>query len=119
MSCNCRRCRERQNRENRENRENSENRCHNEQREEEVFTCPTKTVVNTRTNERVVRHIHPTEIIHVNRTIIRNEHFFPVTEREVFEVVEEEFDCGRDINNPNCRPSKGHEHCNRKDRCDR
>ncbi|KMY49622.1 CotD family spore coat protein [Peribacillus loiseleuriae] len=85
MSCNCRRCREKAQR-------------------EEVITSPTKTVVNTRTKERVVKHIHPTEVINVNRTVVRNEHFFPVHEREVNEVVEENFNCGSDFNNNRCRP---------------
>ncbi|WP_438824905.1 CotD family spore coat protein [Bacillus sp. JJ722] len=63
MSCNCRRCRG------------------HEEREEEIITCSTETEVKTRTKERVVKHIHPKEIIHVNRTIIKHEHLFPVHER--------------------------------------
>lgn len=68
-----------------------------------VEVSPTETVVNTRTKKRVVKNIHPTEVINVNRTIIRNEHFYPVTEREVNETVVEDYDCGSDINNPRCR----------------
>ena len=68
-----------------------------------VEVSPTKTVVNTRTNKRVVKNIHPTEVINVNRTVIRNEHFYPVTEREVKETIVENYDCGSDINNPRCR----------------
>ncbi|WP_285767058.1 CotD family spore coat protein [Peribacillus sp. SI8-4] len=67
MSCNCRKCREQR---------------------EEVITDPTRTVVNTRTNRRVVKHIHPTEVINVNRTVVRNEHYYPVYERDVYETVE-------------------------------
>ncbi|WP_082306872.1 CotD family spore coat protein [Bacillus sp. FJAT-27245] len=73
----------------------------------ETIVYPTNTIVNERTRTRVVRRIHPTEIINVNRTIIRNENFFPVTERTVNETVEENFDCGRDVNNPRCRRVSG------------
>ncbi|PJN89052.1 MULTISPECIES: CotD family spore coat protein [Bacillaceae] len=84
MSCNCRRCREQR---------------------EEVITDPTRTVVNTRTNRRVVKHIHPTEVINVNRTVVRNEHYYPVYERDVYETVEENVNCGSNPNNNNrCRP---------------
>jgi spore coat protein D len=86
MGCNCRKCRG------------------NAQRDE-VIVSPTETVVNTRTRTRVVKHIHPTEVINVNRTVVRNEHYFPVTEREVNETVEENFNCGTNVNNNrNCRP---------------
>ncbi|MGG4266420.1 CotD family spore coat protein [Peribacillus simplex] len=74
-------------------------RCH-EQREE-VIISPTKTIVNTRTNRRVVKHIHPTEIVNVNRTIVSNEHYYPVSEREVCETVEESFDFGSDFDDSN------------------
>ncbi|WP_156855491.1 CotD family spore coat protein [Oceanobacillus sp. AG] len=60
-----------------------------ERRQEEVITCPTKKVVNVRTRELVRTFIHPTEIINVNRTIIRNKHKYSVHEREVHEKVEE------------------------------
>ncbi|MGE6376696.1 CotD family spore coat protein [Peribacillus muralis] len=83
MSCNCRKCREQR---------------------EEVITDPTRTVVNTRTNRRVVKHIHPTEVINVNRTVVRNEHYYPVCERDVYETVEENVDCGSNWNNNRCRP---------------
>ena len=85
MGCNCRKCRERSQR-------------------DEVVVSPTETVVNTRTRTRVVKHIHPTEVINVNRTVVRNEHFYPVREREVNETVEENYNCGRNIINPRCRP---------------
>jgi spore coat protein D len=76
----------------------------NHGRGDKTIVSPTETVVNTRTNVRTIRHIHPTEVINVNRNVIRNEHFYPVTEREVNETVVEDFDCGRDVNNPRCRP---------------
>ncbi|WP_082686803.1 spore coat protein [Bacillus sp. FJAT-27445] len=82
---------------------NRNNRCGCHGMEEDVIVYPTETIVNTRTNTRVVKRIHPTEIINVHRTIIRNENFFPVTERNVNETIEENFDCGRDVNNPRCR----------------
>lgn len=68
-----------------------------------IEVSPTETVVNTRTNNRVVKHVHPTEVINVNRTIIKNKHFYPVSEREVNEIIVENYDCGSDINNPRCR----------------
>lgn len=61
---------------------------HHGRSKEEVITCPTKTVVRTRTTERVRKFIHPTEIINVHKTVIRNEHHYPVYEREVNETVE-------------------------------
>ena len=68
---------------------------------------PTETVVRTTTNKRRIRNIHPTEIINVNRTVIRNENYYPVTERQVNETVVEDFDCGSNVNNPNnCRPRR-------------
>ena len=82
MSCNCnRRC-----------------RCEKPQWDDVVIS-PTEKIVNKRTKHRVVKHIHPTEVINVNREIIRNEHFYPITEREVHETLEENYNCGRNINN--------------------
>lgn len=80
-------------------------------RNDHVEVNPTETVVNTRTKKRVVKNIHPTEVINVNRTVIRNEHFYPVTEREVNETVVEDYDCGSDVNNPRCR-RRGSDHNN-------
>ncbi|QHA36319.1 hypothetical protein D5E69_11120 [Rossellomorea marisflavi] len=70
---------------------------------DEVIVNPTQRVVNTRTKTRTVKNIHPTEIINVNRTIVRNENYYPVRTREVNETVVENYDCGRDINRPDCR----------------
>ncbi|MDY0394950.1 CotD family spore coat protein [Virgibacillus halophilus] len=57
--------------------------CHHSNRnncncrgKEEVVVDPTRTIVNTNTRKRVVKHVHPTEVINVNRTVVRNEHFF-------------------------------------------
>lgn len=80
--------------------------CHGKE-QVETIVYPTETIVNTRTRTRVIRRIHPTEIINVNRTIIRNENFYPVTERNVNETIEENFDCGPDVNNPRCRRVPG------------
>lgn len=84
---------------------------------DDVEVSPTETVVNTRTNKRVVKHIHPTEVINVNRNVIKNKHFYPVAEREVNETIIEDYDCGSDINNPRCRRVSGNNnsnsnHCN-------
>ncbi|GGB41608.1 hypothetical protein GCM10011409_18910 [Lentibacillus populi] len=79
---------------------------HRNRRQEDIITCPTKTVVRTKTTERVRKHIHPTEVINVNRTVIRNEHYYPVYEREVNETVEKGSPgCGRDAGRPGCRRS--------------
>lgn len=81
---------------------------HRDKDRDEVITSPTKTVVKTRTTHRVRKHIHPTEVINVNRTVVRNEHFFPVYEREVNETVDGgSYNCGSDINRPRCRPFRG------------
>lgn len=86
------------------NYNNHRGNCGNGQNEETIVN-PTQTVVNTTTNQRVVRNIHPTEVINVNRTIIRNENFYPVTQRTVEETVVENFNCGNNVNNNNnCRP---------------
>lgn len=85
---------------------NNRGHCCKNDRVEEIVS-PTRTVVNTRTRTRTVRHIHPVEVINVNRTVVRNENFFPVTQRSVNETVEENFNCGSDLNNPNCRRTGG------------
>ncbi|TKC14446.1 hypothetical protein FA727_21780 [Robertmurraya kyonggiensis] len=85
---------------------NNRGRCCKNNRVEEIVS-PTRTVVNTRTKTRTVRRIHPVEVINVNRTVVRNENFYPVTQRTVNETVEENFDCGSDLNNPNCRRNGG------------
>ncbi|ASK63958.1 hypothetical protein CFK37_18230 [Virgibacillus phasianinus] len=71
--------------------------------QDEMIVHPTKRVKNTRTNHRVVKNIHPTEVENVNRTVIRNENYYPVTHSDVNETVVENYDCGSDINSPNCR----------------
>ncbi|WP_099157736.1 CotD family spore coat protein [Virgibacillus ndiopensis] len=71
--------------------------------QDEVIVNPTERVVNTRTNRRTVKNIHPTEVENVNRTIIRNEHYYPVSNSEVNETVVRDYDCGSDVNSPNCR----------------
>ena len=74
----------------------------------EEVVYPTRTVVNNNTNHRTVRSIRPIEVINVNRTVVRNENYYPVTERDVNETVVEEYDCGTNPNNPNnCRPRRG------------
>ncbi|MFD2046638.1 CotD family spore coat protein [Ornithinibacillus salinisoli] len=70
---------------------------------DEVIYSPTRNVVNTTTNERTIKRVHPTQVENVNRTIVRNENYYPVTESDVNETVVENYDCGSDINNPNCR----------------
>lgn len=86
-------------------------RGHHRPKHDNVEVSPTETIVNTRTKKRVVKNIHPTEVINVNRTVIRNEHFYPVTEREVHETIVENYDCGSDINNPRCRRVSGNNSC--------
>lgn len=98
-------------------------RCNGNRRPQNDNTevSPTETVVNTRTNKRVVKHIHPTEVINVDRNVIKNKHFYPVTERNVHETIEQDYDCGSDINNPRCRRVRGNNNngCgwNNDDRC--
>ena len=83
--------------------------CHGNRRpqNDDAEVSPTETVVNTRTKNCVVKHVHPTEVINVNRKVIKNKHFYPVNEREVNETVEEDYDCGSDIDNPRCRRVSG------------
>lgn len=89
-------------------RSNRNRNCGCNNNVDEVIVNPTRIVENTRTRNKVVKHIHPTEVVNVNRTIVRNEHFFPVREREVNEKVEENFNCGTDPRRRgNCRPFGG------------
>lgn len=74
---------------------------------DEVIVRPTETIVNTKTKHRTVKTIHPTHVVNVNRTIVRNENFYPVTQETVNQTVVENYDCGSDINNPNCRRVAG------------
>ncbi|MFT8320137.1 MAG: CotD family spore coat protein [Bacillus sp. (in: firmicutes)] len=78
-----------------------------------TVTEPTETIVNTTTNEHVVRYVHPTNVVNVNRDVYRNEHYYPTTEREVNKTVVENYNCGSDLNNPSCRPSRP---CRRRNR---
>ncbi|OZU88969.1 hypothetical protein CIL03_08085 [Virgibacillus indicus] len=71
--------------------------------QDKMIVNPTKRVKNIRTNHRVVKNIHPTEVVNVNRTVIRNENYFPVTNSDVNETVVENYNCGSDVNSPNCR----------------
>ncbi|MGN7943082.1 CotD family spore coat protein [Virgibacillus sp. 6R] len=50
--------------------------------------------------------MHPTHIEHVNRNIVRVKNYYPVTQSEVEETYVEEFDYGRDLRNPCCKPVK-------------
>ncbi|MEN1968251.1 CotD family spore coat protein [Lentibacillus sp. N15] len=70
---------------------------------DEVIVNPARRVEKTKTNTRVVKNIHPTEVVNVNRTVIRNENYYPVTHSNVNETVVENYDCGSDVNSPNCR----------------
>ena len=74
----------------------------------ETVVSPTRQIVNTTTNEQTIRKIHPTHITNVNRNIKRIENYYPVTQSVKNECIVEEYDCGRDIKNPCCRPVK---HC--------
>ncbi|MDM5298829.1 spore coat protein [Bacillus pumilus] len=74
--------------------------------EVETVVSPTRQIVNTNTNVKTVRKIHPTHITNVNRNIKRIENYYPVTESVKNECFVEEFDCGSDIKNPCCRPAK-------------
>ena len=83
---------------------NNNNRCNSvSPAEDKVIVHPTKHVVKNTTNHRTVKNIHPTEVENVNRTIIRNEHFYPVSNSNVNETVVEDYNCGSDVNSPNCR----------------
>ncbi|MEH6944862.1 CotD family spore coat protein, partial [Bacillus sp. JJ722] len=71
MGCDCNKCKKRR----------------KEKRKEKIITCPTKTEKRIRTKKKVVKHIHPKEIINVHRTVIKHKHEYPVCERDVFETV--------------------------------
>ncbi|MGE6629183.1 CotD family spore coat protein [Bacillus sp. NPDC077027] len=71
--------------------------------EVETIVLPTKNIVNTTTNVRTVRRIHPTHITNVNKNIKRIENYYPVTHSVINECYVEEYDCGSDLKNPCCR----------------
>lgn len=78
-------------------------KCRDKDRVESIVH-PTRHVVKERTNHRTVRNIHPTQVQNVNRTIVRNENYYPVEESNVEETVVENYDCGCDVNDSsNCR----------------
>ncbi|MFP7230924.1 CotD family spore coat protein [Bacillus subtilis] len=72
----------------------------------ETIVSPTRNVVNTTTNQRTVRRVHPTHIVNVNRNITRVENYYPVTQSVKNENIVEEYDCGSDLRNPCCKPVK-------------
>jgi len=72
----------------------------------ETIVDPTRTIVNTTTNRRTVRRVHPTHIINVNRNITRVENYYPVTQSVQNQNIVEEYDCGSDLRNPCCRPRR-------------
>ncbi|QTM98727.1 hypothetical protein ERJ70_05095 [Sediminibacillus dalangtanensis] len=88
---------------NREERRNAVSPSETSPAGDEMVVHPTERVVNTRTRQRVVKNVHPTEVENVNRTVVRNENYYPVRNYDVNETVVEDYDCGSDLNNPNCR----------------
>ncbi|XXM73848.1 spore coat protein [Lysinibacillus sphaericus] len=70
---------------------------------EETIVNPTRRIVKTRTNERVVNNVHPTEIVEVNRTIVKNRNYYPVTRSQVNETVVENYECSGEVGSGNCR----------------
>jgi len=77
----------------------------------ETIVYPTREVVNVNTNRRTIRRIFPTHIRNINRNITRIENYYPVTQSVENVNIVREYDCGRDINNPRCRPVN---HCRKK-----
>ncbi|KKI93303.1 hypothetical protein WQ54_04935 [Bacillus sp. SA1-12] len=65
---------------------------------------PVQNIVKTIIRPQVVRHIHPTNILNIDREAIRIEHFFPVNEEFLNERVVEELNCGDDMEYPQCKP---------------
>ena len=55
---------------------------------------PTEQVVKTNIMHTVVPHVHPTHVTTVNKHIIDNEHYFPVTQSVVNERYENTRMCG-------------------------
>jgi spore coat protein D len=87
---------------------------------EETIVNPTRRIVNTRTNERIINNVHPTEIVDVNRTIIKNRNYYPVTRSQVNETFVEDYDCGSDVGNSNnCRRVRGASDDNNNNSCRR
>ncbi|MGM7722172.1 CotD family spore coat protein [Metabacillus sp. Hm71] len=72
----------------------------------ETVYSPTENIVNTTTNQRTIRSVHPTHITNVQRNIVRVENYYPLTESFENETYVQEYDCGSDLNNPRCTPRK-------------
>ncbi|MED5050563.1 hypothetical protein B6A27_03985 [Anoxybacillus sp. UARK-01] len=70
---------------------------------EKTIVYPTRTIVNTTTNHHVIRRVHPTRIVNVTRDVYRVEDYYPTTVDAVNERETQYYDCGNDLNNPNCR----------------
>lgn len=72
--------------------------------DEETIVDPAETVVNTTTNHHLIKHVHPTRVINVNRDVYRIEHYYPITECDEHEKYVQEYDCGCDLKKPQCKP---------------
>ncbi|UOQ48953.1 spore coat protein [Gracilibacillus caseinilyticus] len=71
--------------------------------QEKMIVHPTQRVRNVTTNRSVVRNVYPTEVVNVNRNVVRSENYYPVSNSDVNETVVEQYDCGSDMNSPNCQ----------------
>lgn len=72
----------------------------------ETIVSPTRNIVNTTTNRRTIRRVHPTHIQNINENLIRVENYYPVTQSTENETFVQEYDCGSDLYNPCCKPIK-------------
>lgn len=73
---------------------------------EEVIVSPTKEIVNIRKHYHTIKRIHPTHIKNIDKKITRIENYYPVTESHEKECHTEEYDCGKDVKHPHCKPRK-------------
>ncbi|KRG12102.1 hypothetical protein ACA30_20930 [Virgibacillus soli] len=77
----------------------------------ETVFYPTKNVVNTTTNRKTIRRVHPTHVKNINKNITRVENYYPVTESEKDINIVENYNCGNDLENPRCRPINDNDDC--------
>lgn len=73
---------------------------------EEIVVDPPKTIIHTKTTYHVIRRIHPTRVINVNRDVYRVENYYPTTEATKNETYVKNYDCGNDLEHPCCKPAQ-------------
>ncbi|WP_082233090.1 CotD family spore coat protein [Halobacillus massiliensis] len=73
-------------------------KCAKKKDKQNTIVHPTRKIVKKDTEVEVVKNIYPTEVINVHKKVIKKKNYYPVVEKDVYEIVVEEFNCGKDKN---------------------